>query len=240
MIGEIEMNYGIIGAMDEEIEYFKEVVSHYKEEKYHSLTFYKGEWYGHSIVFCKSGVGKVNAALTTQLLIDRYQVESLIFTGVAGAIDESLNIGDVVISSECQEHDIDATSYGVPRGIIPMYDGPSIFPASKKLIEEVNNAANSLDEFQGKVLVGKIVSGDKFVANKDEVDELRELFQASCVEMEGAAVAHVANVNQIPYIIIRSISDKANGEAAESFDQFVKSAAQVSAAIVENFLRNVK
>ena len=234
------MKYGIIGALDEEIEYFKEAVSNYKEERQAAITFYSGEWYGHSIVFCKCGVGKVNAALTTQLLIDRYDVQSIIFTGVAGALDDSLNVGDVVISSECQEHDMDATAYGFERGIIPMYDGPSIFPAAKKLIKAAQKAAGSVEEFQGKVVIGKIISGDKFVADKAEVEELRQLFQASCVEMEGAAVAHVANVNDIPYLVIRSISDKANGQAADSFDNYVKYAAKISADIVEKLLKNTQ
>ncbi|MFA9559053.1 5'-methylthioadenosine/adenosylhomocysteine nucleosidase [Evansella sp. AB-rgal1] len=230
------MNIGIIGAMIEEVEFFLESIEDLKEVKNGNTLFYTGTWHEHHVTICKCGVGKVNAAMTAQLLIDKYEVETIIFTGVAGALDQKLNIQDVVISTSCQEHDIDASPLGFPRGTIPMYDGTSDFPADKKLIDTAYIAANEIVPNHIQVWKGKIVSGDQFIANREEVNQLKDLFSAICVEMEGAAVAHVANFNHIPYVVLRSISDKANGEAPNSFETFVKNAAKTSAEIVERIV----
>ncbi|MDQ0255003.1 adenosylhomocysteine nucleosidase [Evansella vedderi] len=231
------MKYGIIGAMKEEVVFFKDSVEDINEIKKGLLTFFTGYWYGHEVVICQSGVGKVNAAMCAQIIIDLFDVDKIIFTGVAGGVEEELNVEDVVISTECQEHDIDASPLGFNRGIIPMHEGTSVFPADEELVEKAYKGASFVLEGASKVIKGKIISGDKFIADKMEVTALQGLFQPACVEMEGAAVAHVCHFNGVPFVVIRSISDKANGEAPASFDSFVEKVAITSSKIVEQILK---
>lgn len=233
------MNIGIIGAMDEEIERMQKDMHIVDEKKIANISFYIGRFENIPIVLCKSGVGKVNAAITTQILIDHFSVEQIIFTGVAGALDPSLNIGDIVISTCCEQHDIDGSALGFKRGVIPMFDGPSIFPADESLIQLAYEAANNL-KIECNVVKGKILSGDQFIADPLLVQKLREDFHGTCVEMEGAAVAHVSMLNDIPYVIIRSISDKANKEADVNFTEFVAMAANRSNEIVSSILKHIK
>ena len=233
------MKIGIIGAMKEEIVFFQQSMKKLEEVKQGEKTFYRGFWHGHETVIGQCGVGKVNAAITSQMMIDKFEIEIIIFTGVAGGVEERLNIGDIVISTSCQQHDIDASPLGFARGIIPMFEGPSDFPADIELVEKAFEAGIETVEAGTNVLKGKVVSGDQFIADKKEVQQLKEVFSASCVEMEGAAVAQVAYFNRVPYVIIRSISDKANGEAAESFETFVEKAAKSSSVIVENLLKKL-
>lgn len=232
------MKIGIIGAMVEEIELMKDAMN-IKEEIVHAkISFYVGTYKEKDIILCKSGVGKVNATITTQVLIDRFHVDKILFTGVAGALDSQLEIGDIVISNNAQHHDIDASPLGFTRGEIPMFDHSSIFPADNSLVKIALSAANDAD-IQGKAIVGKIVSGDQFIANQDVVKELHETFEGTCVEMEGAAVAQAAMLNDVPFVIIRSISDKANGEANMSFTEFVKLAAKQSNQMVSAMLQKI-
>lgn len=233
------MKFGIIGAMKEEVQFFKESVSDIKEINKGLLTFYTGNWHGFDVIISQSGVGKVNAAMTAQSIIDLYDVDKIIFTGVAGGVDEKLNVEDVVVSTCCQEHDIDASPLGFDRGTIPMFDGCSIFYADEELVEMALMGAVKLVG-EDKTVKGKIISGDQFIANKDEVKSLRQLFSPACVEMEGAAVAHVCYFNEVPFVVIRTISDKANGEAPTSFTEFVDKVAHTSATIVEEILKSFK
>lgn len=233
------MRVGIIGAMKEEIQYFKEETANLKTEKVGNRDFLVGRWQGIEVVIGQCGVGKVNAAITSQMMIDHFQVELIIFTGVAGGMNPKLEIGDVVISTSSQQHDIDASSLGFSQGTIPMSDGPSDFLADESLIENALQSAKEVLAEEGTVMEGKILSGDQFISNKETVQQLRKLFNGDCVEMEGAAVAQVAYTNDIPYVIIRSISDKANGEAPTSFESFVKSSAVISAKIVGNMIKRL-
>ncbi|QKS72077.1 5'-methylthioadenosine/adenosylhomocysteine nucleosidase [Paenalkalicoccus suaedae] len=226
---------GIIGAMDEEIAHFKGKLANQSEETIAGLTFLQGEWQGRNVVITKCGVGKVNASIATQKLIDRYHVSEILFTGVAGACNPSLNIGDMVISSVCQQHDIDASPLGFPKGTIPMFDGPSIFEADTKLVERVSSIASGVTDTN--VIVGKVVSGDQFIASRETVEELHNDFGADCVEMEGAAVAQVAFVHNVPFVILRSISDKANGDAPADFTSWVTESAKRAALIVDHYLQ---
>ncbi|RNA70663.1 5'-methylthioadenosine/adenosylhomocysteine nucleosidase [Alteribacter keqinensis] len=228
------MRVGIIGAMKEEIEYFLKQGTSFTEEKKAHLTLYKGSWHEHEVVITRCGVGKVNAAVTTQILIDLYNVEAILFTGVAGALAPSLEVGDLVVSTACIEHDLDASPLGFKRGEVPMFNGPSTFPADEKLVSLSYEAAKDLNV--SAVMKGIVLSGDQFIADWDQVNELREMFEGACVEMEGAAVGHAAMVNNVPFVILRSISDKANGEAAGSFTTFVEESAERSAKIVEQML----
>ncbi|KYG26704.1 5'-methylthioadenosine/adenosylhomocysteine nucleosidase [Alkalihalobacillus trypoxylicola] len=224
------MKIGIVGAMNEEIEQMKLDMQIEKEVIKADIKFYEGTLLGKPIVLCKSGVGKVNAALTTQILIDYFQVTSLIFTGVAGGLLEELDVGDIVISTSAMHHDIDGSPLGFQKGEIPMFEHSSDFTANSKLVEVATEAA--LELVVADVVKGRILSGDQFVANREKVLTLREEFGGVCVEMEGAALAQVAYLNQVPFVIIRSISDKANGEASLSFADFTKLASKQSHDVV--------
>lgn len=231
-MGEREL-IGIIGAMDEEIEHFKENMENVEETAIAGIEYYLGIFRGKRVALCKSGVGKVRAAVCAQILIDHFRVSKVIFTGVAGALDPALEIGDVVISDQCQYHDMDATSLGFRRGEIP-FSERSAFLADRELIQVALEASQSIQN--GKTIVGKIVSGDQFIADRSAVKDLRETFQAACVEMEGAAVAHVCDMNETPFVIVRSMSDKADGTANVNFLEFTKLASRRSYEIVSRMM----
>ncbi|MCT8137351.1 5'-methylthioadenosine/adenosylhomocysteine nucleosidase [Anaerobacillus sp. CMMVII] len=228
------MIIGIIGAMDEEIKLLKENIEIEEEVVKATITFYVGTLHGKEVVICKSGVGKVNAAITTQLLVDHFSVSKLIFTGVAGAVDPNLNIGDIVISTSAIQHDLDASALGFKKGEVPMFAYSSDFPADESLINLAKDAAKALEGVN--VIKGRILSGDQFIADHQKVAELGELFEGKCVEMEGASVAHVAMLNNIPFVVIRSMSDKANGEANVNFAEFTKLASERSFSIVNSMV----
>jgi adenosylhomocysteine nucleosidase len=232
------MKIGIIGAMEEEITLMRENLNINQEQQIAKVTFYEGTFEGKNIVLCRCGVGKVNAALTTQLLISHFSVDKIIFTGVAGGLHESLNIGDIVISTSAMYHDIEAEALGFKRGIIPMFDYTSDFPANESLITLAENAAVQIGERQ--VMKGRIVSGDQFIADSNLVSQYEKQFSALCIEMEGAAVAHTAFLNDVPFVIIRSISDKANGKAEVNFLEFTKLASYNSSIIVQEMLKKLK
>lgn len=227
---------GLIGAMDEEIQQFHNHMEQATETKQAGIVYWEGQMYGKDVVFCKSGVGKVNAAVCTQILIDRFQVDAIVFTGVAGALDPSLDIGDIVISSECMQHDMDVTPLGFAKGMIP-YQDVSVFPANSRLSEEAYGVSESL--FPGRVKQGRILSGDQFIASKEKVAELHAELFGTCAEMEGAAVAQVCAMNGVPYIVIRSMSDKADGSAHVNFPEFTKQASANSSRIVAGLLERI-
>lgn len=227
------MVIGIIGAMDEEVALFKQALQDATETVRAQISFYQGTLAGRHVVLCKSGVGKVNAAMTAQILISEFGVTSVIFTGVAGALDPSLDIGDIVISSQLQYHDVDATPLGFPIGVIPFYP-QSVFYADKKLVELALESSRNV--FSGTVQVGCIVSGDQFIGSREKAKLLHEQFQALCAEMEGAAVAHVCQQNEVPFVVIRSMSDRADGSAPANFTEFVEHASNRSYEIVRAML----
>ncbi|WP_339061419.1 5'-methylthioadenosine/adenosylhomocysteine nucleosidase [Tepidibacillus marianensis] len=227
------MRIGIIGAMDEEIELFQKGMSHLQQHEKASIRFYEGEMNGKSVVLCKSGIGKVNAAVTTQILVDNFDVDQIIFTGVAGALHPDLNIGDIVISTAAQQHDVDVTPLGYEKAIIPDQER-SIFEADQELILLAQKASREVNE--GNVVIGLILSGDQFIADREQVQALYEQLHGLCTEMEGAAVAQVCDMNRIPFVIIRSMSDKADGSAHVNFVQFTNLASKRSYQIVDKML----
>lgn len=230
----ISLRIGIIGAMDEEITLLKKAVSIRETVVRANMTFYIGMLHNKEVVICKSGVGKVNAAVTTQILVDQFSVKSIIFTGVAGAVDPELNIGDIVISTSSMQHDIDASALGFKKGEIPLFSLSSDFLADKNLVLLAKKGAEQLGEV--KVKLGRVLTGDQFVADYNKVKSLWEEFQGVCVEMEGAAVAQTAMLNEIPFVIIRSMSDKANGEANVNFAEFTVLASEHSFRIVDSIV----
>ncbi|MFC0187849.1 5'-methylthioadenosine/adenosylhomocysteine nucleosidase [Fictibacillus aquaticus] len=234
------MRIGVIGAMDEEIAFMKEKLDVYGESTQAKIKFYEGTYENKEVVLCKSGVGKVNAAVTTQLLIDRFKVTHIIFTGVAGALHPQLEVGDIVISTSLMQHDIDASALSphFKQGTIPMFEHESEFNASKELVLLAEKAAEQLNG--PKVRKGKILSGDQFIADRSIVEKYHAAFSGDCIEMEGSAVAQTCFLNDVPFVVIRSISDKANGEAPASFTEFTKLAAERSSFMAESIIKTLQ
>lgn len=227
---------GVIGAMKEEINLLLAQMTEIEATKYAGLTYYNGIFEGRSIVLTQSGVGKVNGAVCTQVLIDRYNVGAVIFTGVAGAVDPTLEIGDIVISTSCIQHDMDVTALGYPLGVIPYADNSEVVSDSE-LVRFAANAGEKL--YPGRCRQGLVLSGDQFIADKAAVQRLYSSFGGACVEMEGAAVASVCSMNNVPHVIIRSMSDKADGSAHVNFNTFVVEAADRSFAIVKEMVQQL-
>ncbi|MEV5024924.1 5'-methylthioadenosine/adenosylhomocysteine nucleosidase [Paenibacillus sp. LPE1-1-1.1] len=226
---------GIIGAMAEEIELLHEHVNIASQVKKAGITYYEGILHGKEVIYCKSGVGKVNAAVCTQILLD-LGADCVLFTGVAGAIDPQLNIGDIVVSTSCIQHDMDCSPLGFARGTIPFHPR-SEFAADDRLIELAASASSRL--FSGRSLKGKVLSGDQFIASRETVKLLHETLHGACAEMEGASVAQVCDMNETPFVIIRSMSDKADGSAHVNFAEFTVTASKHSYQIIEDIVKNI-
>jgi len=228
------MTIGIIGAMEEEVAVLKESMDIEKIVEYASMQFYKGVLCGKKVVVVRSGIGKVNAAVCAQVLADKFNIDVLINTGIAGSLDASIDIGDMVISTDLVEHDMDASIFGDPVGQIPRMDTFS-FPADAELVKKAVQA-NTEANPDIKTITGRIVSGDQFVSSSEVKDKLVNLFDAKCTEMEGAAIAHVAYLNKISCVIIRAISDKADNSATMDYPTFEKQAIKHSVKLVRNLL----
>ena len=228
------MKYGIIGAMDLETKLLIETMQQAVETQIAGMVFYSGLLKGVDVVVVTSGVGKVNAAACAQILITHFDVDRLINTGVSGAIHHDLDVGDIVISTDCMEHDFDVTGFGYKYGVIPRME-TSVFIADAKLIERALEASKK-EVTDHKTMKGRIVSGDQFISSNERKEFILEHFDASTTEMEGAAIAHVAYLNNVPFVIIRAMSDKADGSAHVNFDEFAIIAAHHSSNIILNML----
>lgn len=227
---------GIIGAMDEEIQHILDAMKDYQERKKAGITFYIGSFNAYDIVLCKSGVGKVNASVCTQVLIDEFAATNIIFTGVAGAVNPELKIGDIVVSTDCVQHDMDVRALGFNLGEIP-YSEVSVFKADEKLVNLAISASKEIVEGK-KIVSGRILSGDQFIADREKVKFLHEELDGYCTEMEGAAVGQVCSMNSIPFVIIRSMSDQADGSAEVNFLEFTKLASKNSFEIVNEMIKH--
>ncbi len=209
---------GIIGAMDEEVAKIKEQMTDVSVTKKAAMDFYKGMVAGHPVVVVRSGIGKVNAAMCTQILVDDYKVDAVINTGIAGSLNADINIGDIVLSTDTLEHDMDAVNFGYPLGQIPRMDTLS-FQADEKLRKTAKEiCARVIPDVN--VFEGRVVSGDQFISDKEKKKWLIENFDGYCTEMEGAAIGHAAYLNQIPFLVIRAISDKADDSATMDYPTF--------------------
>jgi len=231
------MIIGIIGAMEEEVALLKEAMQVEETVECASMSFCKGSLCGRDVVVVRSGIGKVNAGICAQVLVDRFHVDALINTGIAGSLDAAIDIGDMVISTDLIEHDMDATVFGYGIGQIPRMDVLA-FPADPVLVEKAK-AANEEVNPEIKTFTGRIVSGDQFVASKEVKDKLVENFQGRCTEMEGAAIAHAAYLNKVSCVIIRAISDKADNSATMDYPTFEKKAIEHSVRLVQNLLPRI-
>lgn len=227
--------WGIIGAMETEVRLLKESMQDLKISKYAGLEFYQGALEGKKVVVVRCGIGKVNAAMCTQLMIDHFYADCIVNIGVAGALSDELEIGDIILSADLVEHDFDVRGFGYPKGRIPQME-TSIFNASDFLISLAESAGTHLPDL--RIHKGRIATGDIFVSDRQLREEIRKEFQALCAEMEGGAMAHVCFLNQIPFLVIRSMSDKANGEAMENFSHFEQIAAMNSKKLILEMLRN--
>jgi len=230
------MVIGIIGAMDEEIDAYRKHLSNLKEESWKIFTFYKGKLNGNDVVVVKSGVGKVFAAMICQILIDKYKVDTILFTGVAGALNKKLEIGDVVVSVDSVHHDFNAVPLGFKRGQIS-YTNYRFFGAEKKLVD----LALKVDISPHKIIKGRILTGDQFFTQSERKKHkyLTEELCGDCIEMEGAAVAQVCNINQISHLIVRTVSDKANGTAVKDYNKFKVVVASNSFKVIDGILKNL-
>ena len=228
---------GIIGAMDIEVDSLKNEMENPAINKIAGMDFYEGVIGGKDVVVVKCGIGKVNAAMCTQILADRYNVDAVINTGVAGSLNNDIDICDIVISTVAQEHDMDVTALGYEKGIIPDMD-VSIFEADRKLVELTKKSAKEAG-LDVKVFEGKVVSGDQFISTYEKKESLKKSFGGDCAEMEGAAIAHVASLNNIPFLVIRAISDKADGGAHMDYPTFEKKAAANSILLLNEIIKNV-
>lgn len=222
------MKLGIIGAMDVEVATLKEKMSHKMERVIAGATYCEGILENLPVVVVQCGVGKVNAALCVQALCDCFAVTHIVNTGVAGSLDAKLDIGDFVISSDAIYHDFDCGALDYPIGQVP---GLSVkaFPADKLLVDTAFTAANK----QGSAYVGTVASGDQFVCKKDQKKTIVANTGALCTEMEGAAIAHGAWRNDVPFVIIRAISDKADDSAQMDYPTFEASAAKRCAEVTQ-------
>ena len=228
---------GIIGAMDLEVETLKSHMNDVKISRKAGMEFLEGTLNQSTVVIVKCGIGKVNAGICVQILADLYQVTHIINTGVAGSLQAQIDIGDIVISSDALYHDMDVTALGYPIGQIPQID-TFAFPADEKLASLAKSSCESVNP-DIHVFTGRVVSGDQFISSKEVKNKIIENFHASCTEMEGAAIAHASYLNQIPFVIIRAISDKADDSAEMDYPTFEKKAAEHSAKLVEDLVARI-
>ena len=226
---------GIIVAMEEELESILDIMDNIEEKEIYGLTFKTGQIEKNKIIVVKCGVGKVNAARVTQILIDTFNVKCVINVGAAGALNPFLNIGDIVIGEKLIQHDFDITAFDHDKGYITGV-GDYIYSDSE-LIEKFENAANNLKEKDYKIKKGIIATGDIFCTDIEMKNKIFSKFDADCVEMEGAEIAQVCYLDNIPFIVIRSISDSPNGNNEIDFDKFVELASKRCANILREFLK---
>lgn len=228
------MLIGIIGAMAEEVAALKQKMTVEAEYRQAGMVFFQGVLQEKPVVVVVSGIGKVNAAACTQILIDKFDVDLVINVGVAGGVGAHVHPGDVVVGSSLIQHDMDVTKYGYPLGQIPRLDAFD-FKSDRRMAE----LALQTPMGDHQLVEGVIVSGDQFVASKEKVDFLVDTFGASATEMEGASIAQVAYLNDKPFVVIRSISDNASTGASMEYDQFVGIAVENSLKIIDHLLVNL-
>lgn len=227
------MKIGIIGAMDEEVAILKGKIESREDITIAKSEFSIGKIGNIEVVLLKSGIGKVNAAVGTTLLLDHFNPDYVINTGSAGGYHSDLNVGDIVISTDVRHHDVDVTIFGYEYGQVPQM--PPGFTPNQALIEKAEKAAHGITDIQ--VAKGLIVTGDSFMNDPERVEFVRGKFtDLYAVEMEAAAIAQVCHVFNTPFVIIRALSDIAGKESHISFDKFLETAALHSSALILNVI----
>ncbi|GAB0172247.1 Aminodeoxyfutalosine nucleosidase [Helicobacter trogontum] len=221
------MTIGIIGAMREEIVPLLALYKEYESMEIAGNVYYKIAYKGANIIVAYSKIGKVHAAISATTMILRFGCEKIIFSGVAGGLAKGLNVGDLLLATKLCQHDVDITAFGHAKGFIP--EGKLFYESDKYLCDKAKEVAKDMNL---SIKEGVVASGDQFIANQQIKDSIVKEFDAIAVEMEGASVACVCDNFKIPYCIFRSISDSADGEASQSFDEFLESSAKISAHFV--------
>ena len=228
---------GIIGAMDVEVATLKEKMEGLQAAQIAGMEFCSGRLEGLDVVVVQCGVGKVNAAMCTQILCSVYGVTHLVNTGIAGSLCAELDIADLVVSTDAMYHDMDVNVFGYPIGQVPGMDVVA-FPADEKLSACAFAAAEMVNP--GHTKIGRIATGDQFVAEKPLKNQIISRTQGLCTEMEGAAIAHAAYRNGIPFVILRAISDKADDSAQMDYPTFERIAAHRCAEVTRSLARQLK
>ncbi|WP_407332192.1 5'-methylthioadenosine/S-adenosylhomocysteine nucleosidase [Enterovibrio sp. 27052020O] len=232
------MKIGIIGAMEQEVTLLKNKISNCQLQEIAGCKFYTGDINGVEVVLLQSGIGKVAAALGTAVLLDRFKATLVINTGSAGGFDSSLNLGDVVISTDVAYHDADVTAFGYTMG--QMAGQPATFTSDAKLMDIAEQALAAMNPAPHAVR-GLICTGDAFVCTADRQNYIREHFSSVvAVEMEAAAIAQACHQFKVPFVVVRAISDVADKESPMTFEEFLPLAAQSSSAMVEKMVDLLK
>ena len=221
---------GIIGAMQSEVELLHERMEDARFETHIGISYATGRLSGKDVVVCQCGIGKVNAGVCAAIMIDAFGVDAVINTGVAGSLDASVDIGDIVVATDAVQHDMDVAALGYVRGHVPGEESP-FFESSPKLRQTIIAAAGVVAP-DIRAIEGRIASGDQFVSDAQLKDAIVEAFGASCCEMEGASIAQVCHKANVPFCVVRAISDKADGSAHMDYPTFQAKAARDCAAIV--------
>ncbi len=225
------MKIAIMGAMPEEVEPLLEYFKEYETINFANNKYYKTTYKNNEIIIAYSKIGKVNATITAATMIEKFGCEKLLFSGVAGAVCDSLKVGDLVVATKLAQHDLDISAFGHPYGYVP--EGAVYEEADASLIQIAKSVAS---EKGIQLKEGIIVTGDQFVCNNERKEWIANTFNASALEMEGGAVAVTCNSLKVPFFILRAISDAADMDASFSFDEFVVSSAKISADFVITML----
>lgn len=227
--------YGIIAAMKEEMQEIKNLMTDIEIVQEYELKLYKGKINNRKVVLVEAGVGKVNAARVTQIIIDKFKIKQIINVGSAGTVNDELEIGDIVIGKKLIQHDFDITAFGHPKGYISNIG--RYVEIDKKLYTTIQSKISKIAKDKFKVKIGTIVSGDIFCTDIKMKNKIREKFDADAVEMEGAAIAQVCKLDNVPCLVIRSISDNPNGKNQITFDEYLKMASQRCAIIINEIIK---
>lgn len=225
---------GIIGAMEVEVDALKRDMKIHRIVSKAGMEFCEGVLCGQYAVVVRSGIGKVNAAVCTQILMDDFHADTVINTGIAGSLKAEINIGDMVISTDLVHHDMDARGFGYPLGQIPQMDAFS-FTADDELAELAKKACEEVNP-EIQVFRGRIVSGDQFISDQDVKKKIAQNFDGYCTEMEGASIAQTAHLNKVPFVVIRAISDKADDSATMDYPAFERLAVEHSVRLVKKLM----
>ena len=229
------MTIGIIGAMVEEITPIVEKVNVLEEVDYGNNRYFKATFEDLDLVIAYSKIGKVNSALTTATMIEVFNCEKILFSGVAGAINENLEIGDLIIANKLCQHDLDITAFGHPYGFVPE---SKVFVETCKDMNKI--AFEVASELNLKLQEGVIATGDQFIADANKKEWIKETFGADAIEMEGASVGFVCDSLSVPFFALRAISDSANMDAGFDFDKFLEHSAKNSANFIIEMLKKLK
>ena len=230
------MKIGIIAAMPEELVYLIQHLDEASEEKVLGHSYHTGKIGSVELVLVESGIGKVMSAMSVAILSDHFQVDAVINTGSAGAVASGIAVGDVVIADKLAYHDVDVTAFGYDYG--QMAQQPLYFESDQKFISLIQESLSKLDQTWH---LGLIATGDSFVAGEDKIKAIKEHFpQVLAAEMEGAAIAQAAQALNLPFLVVRAMSDNANHEASVSFDEFIVEAGCRSAQALMTLLQSIK